>query len=74
MILIDEVVWSVYGTVWGYFVSDESFEELYVFACEAGILECGFDNDYYDYPLRRCDDLIVLGAILVIGREFLWRL
>jgi hypothetical protein len=40
----------------------------------AGIPERGFDNDHYDYPLRRRNELIALGATPVSGRELLRRL
>ena len=73
-VLIDEAVWPAHGTVWGHLVSDESLEELHAFAAAAGIPERGFDNDHYDYPLRRRDDLIAMGATPVSGRELLRRL
>ena len=74
MILIDEAVWPAHDTLWGHLVSDTSLEELHAFAREAGIPERGFDNDHYDYPLRRRDELIAQGAVPVTGRELLRRL
>ncbi len=74
MILIDEAVWPAHGTVWGHLVSDESLDELHAFAAAAGIPGRGFDNDHYDYPARRRDDLIAMGAVPVTGRELLRRL
>ena len=74
MILIDEAVWPAHDTLWGHLVSDTSLDELHAFAREAGIPERGFDNDHYDYPLRRRDELIALGAVPVTGRELLRRL
>jgi hypothetical protein len=74
VILIDEAVWPAHGTLWGHLVSDESLDELHVFAAAAGIPERGFDNDHYDYPLRRRNELIALGATPVSGRELLRRL
>ncbi len=73
-VLIDEAIWPAHGTVWGHLVSDESLDELHAFAAAAGIPARGFDNDHYDYPARRRDDLIALGAIPVTGRELLRRL
>jgi hypothetical protein len=73
-VLIDEAIWPAHGTVWGHLVSDESLDELHAFAAAAGIPARGFDNDHYDYPLRRRDELIALGAVPVTGRELLRRL
>ncbi|MEZ5190105.1 MAG: DUF4031 domain-containing protein [Schumannella sp.] len=74
MILIDEPVWPAHGTVWGHLVSDASLDELHAFAAEAGIPARGFDNDHYDYPLSRREELIALGAVPVSARELLRRL
>jgi hypothetical protein len=74
VILIDEPVWPAHGTVWGHLVSDTSLDELHAFADAAGIPPRGFDNDHYDYPERRRDELIALGAVPVTGRELLRRL
>ena len=74
MILIDEPVWPAHGTVWSHLVSDSSLDELHAFAREAGIPERGFDNDHYDVPERRYDELVELGAVPVNGRELLRRL
>jgi hypothetical protein len=74
MILIDEAIWPNHGTVWGHLVSDASLDELHAFARRAGMPERGFDNDHYDYPERRREDLIALGAVPVSGRELLRRL
>jgi hypothetical protein len=74
VILIDEPVWPAHGTVWGHLVSDTSLDELHAFAEAAGIPPRGFDNDHYDYPIRRFDDLVAMGAVPVTGRELLRRL
>lgn len=74
MILIDEPIWPAHGTVWAHLVSDASLDELHAFAANAGIPERGFDNDHYDVPLRRWDELVALGATPVTGRELLRRL
>jgi hypothetical protein len=73
-VLIDEPIWPNHGTVWGHLVSDSSLEELHEFARAAGMPARGFDNDHYDYPLDRREQLIELGAIPVTGRELLRRL
>ncbi|TXK19725.1 DUF4031 domain-containing protein [Homoserinibacter sp. GY 40078] len=73
-VLIDEAIWPNHGTLWGHLVSDVSLAELHAFARRAGIPERGFDNDHYDYPQERRDELIALGAEVVTGRELLRRL
>jgi len=73
-VLIDEPVWPAHGTLWAHLVSDESYDELHAFAAAAGIPERGFDNDHYDVPLRKWDDLVAMGAEPVTGRELLRRL
>ena len=73
-VLIDEPVWPAHGTLWAHLVSDESYAELHEFAAAAGIPERGFDNDHYDVPLRKWDELVALGAEPVTGRELLRRL
>jgi hypothetical protein len=74
VILIDEPVWPAHGTVWAHLVSDTSLDELHAFAAAAGIPARGFDNDHYDVPQRRWDELVALGATPVTGRELLRRL
>ena len=73
-VLIDEPIWPNHGTVWGHLVSDSSLDELHEFARRAGIPARGFDNDHYDYPEERREQLIALGATPVTGRELLRRL
>jgi hypothetical protein len=74
VILLDPPVWPAHGRLWGHLVSDTSLDELHAFARRAGIPERGFDNDHYDYPDIRRDELIALGAVPVSGRELLRRL
>ena len=73
-VLIDEPIWPAHGTVWAHLVSDSSLAELHAFAEAAGIPERGFDNDHYDVPLERWDELVAQGAVPVTGRELLQRL
>lgn len=73
-VLIDEPIWPAHGTVWAHLVSDSSLAELHAFAEAAGIPGRGFDNDHYDVPLERWDELVAQGAVPVTGRELLQRL
>jgi len=74
VILIDEPIWPAHGTVWAHLVSDSSLTELHAFAAAAGIPGRGFDNDHYDVPRERWDELVARGAEPVTGRELLRRL
>ena len=73
-VLIDEPMWPAHGTLWAHLVSDTSYEELHAFAAAAGIPERGFDNDHYDVPLRKWDDLVALGAEPVSAGDLTRRL
>ena len=73
-VLIDEPMWPAHGTLWAHLVSDTSYEELHAFAAAAGIPGRGFDNDHYDVPQRKWDDLVAMGAEPVTTRELLRRL
>jgi hypothetical protein len=73
-VLVDEAVWPAHGTVWAHLVSDADYEELHAFAARAGIPRRAFDNDHYDVPADRLDELVALGATPVTGRELLRRL
>ena len=73
-VLIDEAIWPAHGTVWAHLVSDTDYAELHDFAARAGIPPRAFDNDHYDVPDHRRDELIAMGAVPVTGRELLRRL
>lgn len=73
-VLVDEAVWPAHGTLWAHLVSDADYEELHAFAARAGIPRRAFDNDHYDVPAERLDELVALGAEPVTGRELLGRL
>lgn len=73
-VLIDDPIWPAHGTLWAHLVSDESYAELHAFAEGAGIPPRGFDNDHYDVPQHKWDELVAQGAIPVTGRELLQRL
>ena len=67
-IFIDPPLWPAHGTHFSHLVSDESLEELHVFAAAAGIPERAFDGDHYDVPERRFEDLVAAGAAPVEAR------
>ena len=73
-ILVDPPKWPAHGRLWGHLVSDHSYAELHAFAVRVGIPERGFDQDHYDVPEERLDDLIAAGAELVTSAELLKRL
>ncbi|HWS59280.1 MAG TPA: DUF4031 domain-containing protein [Actinotalea sp.] len=73
-VLVDPPLWPRHGRVWGHLVSDTSLVELHAFAARAGIPARGFDQDHYDVPAERYDELLALGAELVGTRELVRRL
>ncbi len=66
-ILIDPPSWPAHGTVFSHLVSTSSLAELHGFARSAGIPSRAFDEDHYDVPARRYDDLVERGAEQVSG-------
>ena len=73
-VLVDPPLWPRHGHIWGHLVSDTTLEELHAFAAAAGLPERGFDQDHYDVPAERYDELVALGAELVGTRELVRRL
>ena len=74
MILIDPPRWPAHGTVFGHLVSDESLDELHTFARANNLPERAFDEDHYDVPASRYDDLVAAGAHPVGEKELVRRL
>ena len=74
VILIDQPIWPAHGTLWAHIVSDTSLDELHAFAAAAGIPRRAFDQDHYDVPAGRWEDLVAQGAHPVGLREFVERL
>lgn len=68
-IYIDPPSWPAHGTVFSHLISDHSLEELHRIAGAAGISIRAFDQDHYDVPAHRFQDLTALGAVPVSGRE-----
>ena len=73
-VLVDPPLWPRHGTVWGHLVSDTSYAELHDFAERAGIPRRAFDQDHYDVPAERWDDVVALGAEPVGTRDLVRRL
>ena len=74
MILIDPPLAEGRGRLWSHLASDVSYDELHVFAREAGVPERGFDRDHYDVPSEWYDAMVALGATPVTSRELVKRL
>lgn len=73
-VLLDPPRWPAHGTMWSHLVSDSSLAELHALAHAAGIPARGFDQDHYDVPAARHEELLALGACAVTGRELIGRL
>ena len=73
-VLIDPPRWPAHGTTFSHLVSDSSLAELHAFAEGAGIRRRAFDQDHYDVPAQRYDELVRLGAHAVTGGELIRRL
>ncbi|KRE37914.1 hypothetical protein ASG73_09900 [Janibacter sp. Soil728] len=74
MILVDPPTWPGWGRVWSHLVSDSSLEELHAFAEELAIPRKLFDEDHYDVPVERYDEVVAAGATEVAGSELIRRL
>jgi predicted metal-dependent HD superfamily phosphohydrolase len=73
-IFLDPPLWPAHETLFSHLVSDTSLAELHAFAAAAGIPERAFDDDHYDVPQRRYDDLVAAGAIPVEARVLVRKL
>ena len=74
MILLDPPTWPGWGRTWSHLVSDSSLEELHGFAERVGLPRRLFDEDHYDVPVERYDDMVAAGAHEVNGGELIRRL
>lgn len=72
--LVDPPRWPAHGRLWSHLVSDTSLAELHAFAGRLGIPARAFDEDHYDIPQERYDDVVAAGARPVEGRELIRRL
>jgi uncharacterized protein DUF4031 len=73
-VLVDPPRWPAHGRLWSHLVSDSSLGELHAFASRLGIPDRAFDEDHYDIPQERYDDVVAAGAVPVEGRELIRRL
>ena len=73
-VLVDPPRWPAHGRLWSHLVSDTSIDELHAFAARLGIPDRAFDEDHYDIPQERYDDVVAAGAEPVEGRELIRRL
>lgn len=69
MILVDQAIWPHRGKRWAHLISDESFEELHLFAKGLGLSRSRFQGDHYDIDAELRDSAIGLGAKPVDFRE-----
>jgi hypothetical protein len=74
VIFIDPPLWPARGRVWSHLVSDESFDELHLFAARLGMPPRAFERDHYDVPAELYDAAVELGAAPVGCQELLRRL
>jgi len=73
-LMIDPPAVPSRGRLWSHLASDVSYDELHVFARDAGVPERGFDRDHYDVPSEWYDAMVALGAVPVTSRELVARL
>jgi hypothetical protein len=73
-ILLDPAVWTWRGRRWSHLVSDESYDELHLFAARLGIPRRAFQADHYDLPANYRSAAIALGAEEVDARQLVRRL
>jgi len=74
VILVDEARWPWRGRMWAHVVSDESYEELHLFAARLGVPRRSFQGDHYDVPSEYRQLALDLGAVAVTSRELVSRL
>ncbi|APH01789.1 MULTISPECIES: DUF4031 domain-containing protein [Janibacter] len=74
MILVDPPTWPGWGRTWSHLVSDSSLAELHEFAQHVGLPRRLFDEDHYDVPVERYDEVVAAGATEVSGSDLIRRL
>ena len=73
-ILIDPPAVEAHGRLWSHLASDESFDELHVFAEGVGLPRQAFERDHYDVPDVFYRRMLDAGAEPVSSRELVRRL
>ena len=68
-IYIDPPIWPGHGHLWSHMISDQSYEELHVFAARIGIPRRGFERDHYDVIAERYAVALAAGARPASSRE-----
>ena len=61
-IYIDPPIWPGHGHLWSHMISDQSYEELHIFAARIGIPRRGFERDHYDVISERYALALAAGA------------
>ncbi|MGO4131849.1 DUF4031 domain-containing protein [Janibacter sp. RAF52] len=74
MILVDPPTWPGWGRTWSHLVSDTSLAELHDFAERVRLPRRLFDEDHYDVPAERYDEVVAAGAQPVAGSVLIRRL
>ena len=74
MILVDPPTWPGWGRTWSHLVSDTSLAELHDFAERVRLPRRLFDEDHYDVPAERYDEVVAAGAQPVAGSNLIRRL
>lgn len=74
MILVDPPTWPGWGRTWSHLVSESSLAELHEFAQRVGLPRRLFDEDHYDVPVERYDEVVAAGATEVSGSDLIRRL
>lgn len=71
---IDRPIWPGHGRVWAHLISDESFDELHVFAKTIGISRRAFDGDHYDVVGEMWEQVVASGARPTESKDIVRRL
>ncbi len=74
MLIVDDCIWPWRGRRWCHLVSDESLQELHVFAEWLGLPRRAFQGDHYDLDELLRAHAISVGATAVSARELSRRL
>lgn len=73
-IFVDEPAWPWRGRMWCHLISDESIDELHLFARVAGLRYLSFGFDHYDVPDELFGYVQSLGAEVIEATEVVRKL